>query len=76
MAVSDSDYAGSFVIPSPKGIYQADGDTNMSLAYAYEAQNIRTERGLMASAYGARRDARPWRADGDAGALYQKEQAG
>ena len=52
MAVSDSDYESSFTIPAPKGIYQADGDTNMNVSYAFKAENIRTERGLLASAYG------------------------
>lgn len=54
MAVSDSDYEGGFQIPAPKGIYQAEGDTNLSVNYAYRAQNIRTERGLLASAYGTK----------------------
>ena len=52
MAVSDSDYEGSFQIPEPKGIWQAQGDTNTNVNYAYRAQNIRTELGLLASAYG------------------------
>ncbi len=52
MAIRDSDYAGSFTIPPPKGIWQADGDTNISLQYACRAQNIRTGRGLIASAAG------------------------
>lgn len=52
MAVSDKDYAGSFTIPAPKGVYQAAGDTNISTDYAYKAHNIRTERGLLASSYG------------------------
>lgn len=52
MAVKDSDYAGSFTIPPPKGIWQAEGDTNISLKYAARAENIRTELGLIASAFG------------------------
>ena len=55
MAISDSDYEGSFSIPTPKGIYQADGDTNISANYAYLAENMRTERGLLATSYGTSR---------------------
>ena len=55
MSISDSDYEGKFTIPTPKGIYQAAGDTNINADYAYRAQNIRTERGLLASAYGTSR---------------------
>lgn len=55
MAVSDKDYAGSFLIPAPKGVYQAAGDTNISSDYAYRAQNIRTERGLLATSHGTSR---------------------
>lgn len=55
MAISDGDYAGSFTIPTPKGIYQAAGDTNISTDYAYKAQNIRTERGLLATSHGVSR---------------------
>lgn len=55
MAISDSSYQGSFTIPTPKGVYQAAGDTNINTDYAYEAYNIRTERGLLASAYGTSR---------------------
>lgn len=55
MAISDSNYAGSFNIPAPKGIYQAAGDTNLSTDYAYRAHNIRTERGLLASSHGVSR---------------------
>ena len=49
MSISDSDYQGRFTIPTPKGVYQAAGDTNINTDYAYLAQNIRTERGLLAS---------------------------
>ena len=48
-------YSGSFQIPSPKGVYQAEGDTNINAEYAYRAENMRTERGLLASAYGTSR---------------------
>ena len=48
-------YSGSFQIPSPKGVYQAEGDTNVNAEYAYRAENMRTERGLLASAYGTSR---------------------
>lgn len=50
--MDESSYEGSFTIPAPKGIYQALGDTNIGTEYAYRAQNIRTERGLLASSYG------------------------
>ena len=55
MAVSDSNYFGSFQIPTPKGVYQAAGDTNVNLNYAYRAENMRTERGLLATAHGTSR---------------------
>ena len=55
MAISDSDYQGRFTIPTPKGVYQAAGDTNINTDYAYRAVNIRTERGLLASANGTSR---------------------
>ena len=48
MAIKDSSYEGIFTIPTPKGVYQAAGDTNVNLAYAYRAENVRTERGLLA----------------------------
>lgn len=46
---------GNFTIPAPKGIYQAAGDANINPDYAYRAENIRTQRGLMASGYGTSR---------------------
>jgi hypothetical protein len=49
------DYTGSFSIPTPKGVYQAAGDTNVAAEYAYDAVNMRTERGLLATAYGVQR---------------------
>ena len=55
MAISDSDFSGSFQIPAPTGVFQAEGDTNISPNYAYVAENIRTERGLLATAYGTSR---------------------
>ncbi|MBQ2948331.1 MAG: hypothetical protein IJD94_05070 [Clostridia bacterium] len=55
MAIKDSSYEGSFQIPVPKGVYQAAGDTNISVQYAYRAENMRTERGLLASARGTSR---------------------
>mgnify|MGYP004722958193 FL=1 len=55
MSISDSDYQGRFTIPTPKGVYQAAGDTNINTDYACLAQNIRTERGLLASSYGTSR---------------------
>lgn len=53
--MDEQDYAGSFTIPAPMGVYQAWGDTNISTQYAYRAQNIRTERGLLATSYGTSR---------------------
>lgn len=55
MAVSERKYEGRFTIPAPQGVYQAAGDTNVSTDYAYRAQNIRTERGLLATSYGTSR---------------------
>ena len=55
MAIHDSDYQGSFMIPTPKGVYQAAGDTNINTDYAYNAVNMRTERGLLATSYGVSR---------------------
>ena len=42
MKYSEDKYEGSFTIPAPKGVYQADGESNLSTEYAYRAQNIRT----------------------------------
>ena len=55
MAIRDSSYAGSFALSAPKGIYQAAGDTNVGAEYAYRAENMRTERGLLATSYGTSR---------------------
>jgi len=44
-----------FLIPAPKGVYQAAGDTNVDAEYAYRAENMRTERGLLATGYGTSR---------------------
>lgn len=55
MAIKDSNYEGSFAIPTPKGVWQAAGDTNVSVEYAYRAENMRTERGLLATSYGTSR---------------------
>lgn len=55
MAIKDSSYEGSFMIPTPKGVYQAAGDTNIGVDYAYRAENMRTERGLLATAHGTSR---------------------
>ncbi|MBQ7786070.1 MAG: hypothetical protein IJ381_07990 [Clostridia bacterium] len=52
----DRGYFGSFQIPSPKGVYQAAGDTNINVDYAYRAENMRTERGLLATAFGTKKD--------------------
>ena len=51
----DKGYFGSFQIPSPKGVFQAQGDTNINADYAYKAENMRTERGLLATACGTSR---------------------
>ena len=50
--MGDRGYSGSFSIPTPKGVYQAEGDTNTNVNYAYRAQNIRTEYGMLASSLG------------------------
>ena len=55
MAVYDKGYFGSFSIPTPKGVFQAAGDTNVNAQYAYKAENMRTERGLLATSYGTSR---------------------
>lgn len=55
MAVYDKRYYGSFSIPTPKGVYQAAGDTNIGADYAYKAENMRTERGLLATSHGTSR---------------------
>lgn len=55
MAVSEKNYEGRFTIPAPKGVYQAEGDTNVDIQYAYRAENMRTERGMLASALGTSR---------------------
>lgn len=52
MKGSDYSCRGSFDIPRPRGVNQSAGDTNIDTDYAYRAENIRTERGLLASAYG------------------------
>ena len=48
-------YEDSFMIPAPKGVWQAGGDTNVDAQYAYAARNMRTERGLLATAHGTSR---------------------
>lgn len=55
MAIKDSGYESRFMIPTPKGVWQASGDTNLGLDYAYRAENMRTERGLLATAHGTSR---------------------
>lgn len=55
MAIKDRSYEGRFMIPTPKGVWQAAGDTNLGLDYAYRAENMRTERGLLATAHGTSR---------------------
>ena len=52
MSIDDSDYEGAFYISSPVGVYQASGDTNISLNYAYKAENLRTDNGVLATCYG------------------------
>lgn len=53
--VQDEGYEGRFTIPTPKGVYQAAGDTNVDTDYAYRAENMRTQRGLLAMSYGTSR---------------------
>ena len=48
-------FEGSFTIPTPKGVYQAAGDANINPEYAYRAENIRTEHGLLATSCGTSR---------------------
>ena len=48
-------FEGSFTIPTPKGVYQAAGDANVNPEYAYRAENMRTERGLLATSFGTSR---------------------
>ena len=55
MAATERDYEGRFDIPAPKGINQAEGDTNVNPEYAYRAENMRTERGMLATGYGTSR---------------------
>lgn len=55
MGISDSDYQGAFTIPTPKGVYQAAGESNVGTDYAYNAVNMRTERGLLATSHGISR---------------------
>ena len=52
---SDRRFEGRFTIPTPKGIYQAAGDANVNPEYAYRAENMRTQRGLLATSYGTSR---------------------
>ena len=46
---------GQFTIPTPKGVYQAAGDANVNPEYAYRAENMRTQRGVLATSYGVSR---------------------
>ena len=55
MAVRESEYTGRFLIPAPRGVYQAAGDTDVSIENACRAHNIRTGRGVLASSYGTSR---------------------
>lgn len=55
MAVSDRSYEGRFEIAAPKGVYQAAGDTNADVEYAYRAENMRTERGMLGTSCGTSR---------------------
>ena len=52
---TDEGYEGRFTIPTPKGVYQAAGDTNVDADYAYRAENMRTQYGLLATSYGTSR---------------------
>ena len=42
MSISDSDYQGRFTIPTPKGVYQAAGDTNINLPCAEHPHGARS----------------------------------
>lgn len=48
-------FEGRFTIPVPKGVYQAAGDANVNPQYAYRAENMRTQRGLLATSWGTSR---------------------
>ncbi|MBE5798983.1 MAG: hypothetical protein E7321_03420 [Clostridiales bacterium] len=52
---AERSYEGRFTIPTPKGVYQAAGDSNVNPDYAYRAENMRTQRGVLATAYGTSR---------------------
>lgn len=52
---SQSRYEGRFTIPAPKGVYQAAGEANVDPDYAYRAENIRTQRGMLATSCGTSR---------------------
>ncbi|MBQ7886128.1 MAG: hypothetical protein IJ313_04450 [Clostridia bacterium] len=52
---SESRFKGSFTIPTPKGVYQAAGEANVNPDYAYRAENMRTQRGLLATSCGTSR---------------------
>ncbi|MGN0775232.1 MAG: hypothetical protein ACI4MM_01010 [Candidatus Ventricola sp.] len=51
----DEGTEGCLMIPTPKGVYQAAGDTNVDAEYAYRAINMRTRRGLLATSCGTSR---------------------
>lgn len=55
MAGRPKEYEGRFTIPVPKGVYQAAGEANVNPEYAYRAENMRTQHGLLATSYGTSR---------------------
>lgn len=55
MGDREKSYEGSFSIPTPKGVYQAMGDTNVDVNYAYRAENMRTQQNLLATSCGTSR---------------------
>lgn len=52
MAINQSDYETTVQITQFAGIDQRQGDSAVSLNYAYRAQNVHTERGMLESASG------------------------
>ena len=52
MAINPSNYETQMMITQFAGIDQRQGDSAVSLAYAYKAENVHTERGMLESAGG------------------------
>ena len=52
MAINPGNYETQMMITQFAGIDQRQGDSAVSLAYAYKAENVHTERGMLESAGG------------------------